>query len=370
MALRVVILVSGAKPYSTGARVFLELAKGLQQEGVDLRIAPVSCSPETSSALRATFPLNSILADSEISTGPHHQQVEEVKTFGPDLILTDDYLPKLRYAERLRLQCRTGLATFLLSPYGLHSLRKYPDNPALSPGQRFAFSTSRRVPFNLLVAKYRRLLRESSFVLAISQYMEMLALLVYGVRCSGVVYPPVRTDTFSDQGKPLSSSGRILCFIGRSLDRSYVDYGSVLEHVARRGLQVDLVGEREVVSFVLSRLRDGAVVGHSDLSDEELRDLYLQARCTYTVPEWEGFGLVGPESLLCRTPVVTDLTAPWMEITGPSPAISVARSAGLLERSLVAPGEVSNEEWKRLCTSLYKVLNPQSVAKSLLRVVA
>lgn len=52
---------------------------------------------------------------------------------------------------------------------------------------------------------------------------------------------------------------------------------------------------------------------YSGLSVNELVNLYAESRVTYVPTEYELFGHVGAESLLCGTPVILDAYHPFLE---------------------------------------------------------
>lgn len=366
---KVLILVSGASPYSTGSRSFIQLGAGLLTVGADCYFAPNNCGAETVRTLITTFGAARVLNPYPESERPRESLIREVTALGPEVLLTDDYLPKLRLASRIAARSGASLVTYVLSPYGLHGLRPYPVNPLIASHQRLLFDSARLVPFSTLTSHYRRLLQKSDAVISISHYMEMLLQLAYGVRSVGIVYPPVNVGVFRRESSKKASPPNILCFIGGPHDRAPSEYTRVIHDLAAQGVTVSVFGEERSVNALVHQIRNPLVVGHSRVSDAQLHNLYAMAHASYLVPEWEGFGLVGPESLLSGTPVVCESSFPWMEVSGLSPLFTIARARNRLLDALLNPPNAPEDEWEALTHRLKSKLDPLNAAREFLELL-
>jgi glycosyltransferase involved in cell wall biosynthesis len=195
--------------------------------------------------------------------------------------------------------------------------------------------------------------RHAVRVLTISEFSKQEIVRHLGVDGAkiAVTYPGVTAMTDAARG---SSSEAVVLYVGSVFNRRHVpELIAGFAQVARRhpDARLEIVGDnRTTPRLDLEEVarRSGAgdrIRLRSYVSDEELRNLYRDARAFVFLSEYEGFGLTPVEALSAGVPIVVLDTAVAREIYGPA-AIYVPRSdpgfvATALERALFDPAERS-----------------------------
>ena len=190
-------------------------------------------------------------------------------------------------------------------------------------------------------------------VLTISEFSKQEIVRHLGVDGAkiAVTYPGVTAMTDAARG---SSSEPVVLYVGSVFNRRHVpELIQGFAQVARRhpDARLEIVGDnRTTPRLDLEEVarRSGAgdrIRLRSYVSDEELRNLYRDARAFVFLSEYEGFGLTPVEALSAGIPIVVLDTGVAREIYGPA-AIYVPRSdpglvAHALERALFDPAERS-----------------------------
>jgi glycosyltransferase involved in cell wall biosynthesis len=183
-------------------------------------------------------------------------------------------------------------------------------------------------------------------VLTISEFSKQEIVRHLGVDASriAVTYPGVTAMT---DVAPGTSADPVVLYVGSVFNRRHVpELIDGFAQVARRhsNARLEIVGDNRTTpridlqdrarrSGVGDRIRLRSYVG-----DEDLRNLYREARAFVFLSEYEGFGLTPVEALSAGIPIVVLDTAVAREIYGPA-AIYVPRSdptvvATALERAL------------------------------------
>jgi glycosyltransferase involved in cell wall biosynthesis len=188
--------------------------------------------------------------------------------------------------------------------------------------------------------------RRAARVLTISEFSKQEIVRYLGIDASkiAVTYPGVTAMTDAAQG---ADSEPVVLYVGSVFNRRHVpELIDGFARVAQRHPQVrlEIVGDnRTAPRLDLAGLARRSGVGErirlrSYVSDQELRDLYRNARAFAFLSEYEGFGLTPVEALSAAVPIVVLDTTVAREIYGPA-AIYVPRSqpelvGDALERAL------------------------------------
>lgn len=170
------------------------------------------------------------------------------------------------------------------------------------------------LPWRLLTKKYRNLIERFDYIIPNSQTCGYILRQFYGLSPSGIVYPPVGIDMrpLLDNIKEKVEKKGILIFAG-NIENDYFSRDikkEVKTLISELKEPVKLfVSNPETASYFS---QDGIKL-YSRLSVSELVKLYSESRATYVPTEYELFGYVGAESLLCGTPVILDVFHPFLE---------------------------------------------------------
>ena len=195
--------------------------------------------------------------------------------------------------------------------------------------------------------------RRAARVLTISEFSKREIVRHLGVDASriAVTYPGV---TAMPTAAPGSDPEPVVLYVGSVFNRRHVpELIDGFAGVARRhpDARLEIVGDNRTtprldLEDVARRSGAGGRIRlRSYVSDQELRDLYRDARAFVFLSEYEGFGLTPVEALSAAIPIVVLDTTVAREIYGPA-AIYVPRSdpglvADALERALFDPAERS-----------------------------
>lgn len=361
--MKIGLLLSGEKPYSEGVRSLALIGMALRALGVDILPLPVSCGPPALNALVGW------LGELRALDGPDGL-IAECRKEKPDVILTIDSLRHLQWAGRIKDECGASLGTYTSVFRGLHALLVSPEgNPSLSPVLRMQFQLPKLIPFALLTYRYRHILEQSDSIVGNSQYAAILSRDFYGTKPAAVVYPPSE-PVFLSVTRDGSTRVSFLVFVGGKWDgdvrRVFPTVGMLLDH----GHEVNAFGDAAKLHVMEENFRGRGAHCHYDISTTSLVRLYQKSAATLVTQAWEAFGSVGPESILCGTPVVSVGFQPWMELVGgPSPMVRVV---GSWERVGAAMIEFAKTEVQdsRLRSRLADVLSPEHAARGWQNVLA
>jgi hypothetical protein len=317
------VLAWGQKIYAPGVKVTLDLASALAPLGTKVSAILVEPSPETEQEARRRLGGAPVRACRDLGELP-----QLVKSLGSDVVYSKDHIDSLEALIAVKRASGARTLAFTSGFHALDSLR--PPPPSDRAPRRSSARLGRILPFPRATRHYRELLGELDGVVAISFYCEMLLELLYGVRPRGVVYPVVDPASYSPPSGNPSRKG-ILVYVGPADNRDAAEFVPCLRALPAAAGPIHLFGNSDGTEAVARALGSGRSTRHVDLAPADLVALYRSVRWTYITSEWEGFGYVGPESLLCGAPVVTEVAQPWMEIPGESEAVRIA--SGELERT-------------------------------------
>lgn len=351
--IRLAFLVEGETHYDPGVKPFVGFLRGSRGSDVDILTIALNCGPDALSELSSSAEKRPL-----VKCRTEREAFESIQKWGPALLITDDSPRRLRLAVAAKARFKQKVGIFLHIFSGLHALRRISDNELSSASMRSKYLVSRFIPFSAGTLFYRQQLESADLIVANSEFSSLLCNVLYGVPVSGVVYPPLDPEVFVPSHSVSAGSGSILVFSGGVGEKHSIDYLSVLEKLASRGRSVKLFGSERVLAGARKALGRDVTIIDGRLSDVELAKLYQSVEVTYTPQEWESFGNVGPESLLCGTPVVTNIRHPWIEMVGGSSAVSVSPGeAGTLD-SLLHPPHLDLETVRAVRRSISDASSP------------
>lgn len=366
MKLRLGLIVSGESHYSPGVKPFLALAKYIPATGSEVILFDVGCSSRARRKLEAVCPPARIVTCDGAS-----RLIDACKLVQPDVVITDDAFDRVRLGAQVKDALpNICAAVYLHIFYGLHAIRRQSVSKGLGIRSQLELGASRLIPFSLLGSQHSRILRRYDLCVANSQFTELLAHLLYGIRPDIVIHPPIETAVFNPgAGSSIQRSG-ILVFVGSDLDRPVQDYLAVLRELSVQSKEgITLFGDLKAANEIRLALGPERIAVVHDIEDEELVEVYRRHRVTYIAQDWEDFGNVGPESLLCGTPVVMELAQPWTEITGSTPLVKICRSRDALVKNLTSLSVAKADLWLDVRSSLTRALSPQNCAADLMELL-
>jgi glycosyltransferase involved in cell wall biosynthesis len=169
-----------------------------------------------------------------------------------------------------------------------------------------------------MTRSYREEIRRAGAVIGNSWYSRTILWTFYDLASDLVAYPPVTPDFLGrDREVYQRQAGRCVLYVGNPGELRPEQLARVAERCSTIGLSsCDAFGDPLSIRQ-FSRFFKGECTEHGIISDEEMAALYSRATITIAPQRWETFGYVGPESILCGTPVLMDTYQPWLEITGP-----------------------------------------------------
>lgn len=310
--MRVATLISDDRHYYAGAKPMISLVHSKRRSGDLFYGLVLHAGPEVTEYLSSKSGEWGVVRDLR-SAQTCLQRVDV------EWILTDDYLPRLEFGLKLAKRLGVRHATFVHILFGIQSL-----NPRLlaeqNAGGPLIATASRFIPFTILSYRYRIALQRSNLLIANSLFTASTLTTLYSQRADFVAYPPIDWRIFDARlGEPAPHKKSPLVYLGgrgevRSLEMARMAH--LLETLGIR--KCSAFGDRRAVE-TWQRIYRGATSTRFELNDHELSDLYRSSTFTVLPNTWEDFGNVGPESLLCGTPVVLSGYQPWLEITGPGP---------------------------------------------------
>jgi len=251
-----------------------------------------------------------------VSTGNLDELVRILKRSGVDYIVSDDYAPRVELLMKLsrRLNLRKGVYVQLL--YGMHALMRSYSKGTVNFKSELTFSLIPLIPFRLLSKRYRDLLKDCDTLMANSHFTASILCYLYGLEVRGVLYPPVDEMIF----RPYLSNGtvkEVVLYCGSNAgDTDPALLKQLLELLVNSNCidKINLLGNKAVYSLM------GEFVSHSkvnlieSVSDMELAAVYSKSILTISPQEWETFGYVPVESMLCGTPVLAFASQPSSEL--------------------------------------------------------
>jgi len=228
------------------------------------------------------------------------------KEKGYELIFSDDYIERLEILDKIRGDFRKAVYTQVL--YGIHAISAI-HNP-LSFKEKLIFSTAKFIPFSIIRKRYTTLLKGADVIIANSQTTANLLHILYGLEPKGVVYPPLDTEVFKPH--KIEKRDQVVLYLGShagDTDESFVR--KILKVLESRSFEVLIMGNKIFREKLQTEFN---VTQISDVSDDELARVYSRCKLVVCPQEWETFGYVPMESMLCGTPVLAFASQPFSEL--------------------------------------------------------
>jgi hypothetical protein len=280
-------------------------------------------------------------------------------------LLSDDHLPRLRVASRASRAAGIKHLVYAHIFSGLSAISRNLPSSSFASAARNALGGL--VPFRGLTAEYVSLLRKAERVFPNSGFTQALLGWLYGVVSGPVAYPIVdeefRRDRPIDQDTP--QPGAAIYFGNRGeLSREVIARAASF---CRRMMIPHVEGFGDIASSEeFAELFEGKSVMHKrPLSSEELAQLFSRSSVTIAPQTFEGFGLVGPESILVGTPILLANYQPWLEITGPGNFCQFLRDDPCPNRAGRIP-EKKTKELRAAREKLREALSPEAFARRLI----
>lgn len=361
----IAFLVTGDAYHKSGIKPAAEIAGAYRRLGGRISVLGVDVSAGANADLLARF------GGDYVEIRPEHRRESDrlaqqvLQRLRPTHVFVEDRPRWLTLLARTRKGTPTKEVVYGLSFRGLRFLWPFPSSPFMGRGEQLVNSSAWLTPFGVRTATYRRQILEADAFVAISRYSELLAWTLYGVRSAGVVFPPIPEALIPPPSGPRKAREGILVYLGNKNDRNPRDYIDVLRTLAEQGVTIYLFGDPDISSYVQRKEGLSRTIRLTNVTDEALAEAYRSVCCTYLTTLWEGFGYVGPESLLNDTPVVCEMSQPWMELIDAPDMIKIARSKTQVVDYLKGFSQVETSLSPALQDELRSKLAPDFAAKSL-----
>jgi glycosyltransferase involved in cell wall biosynthesis len=294
-----ILLAYESSPYAGAARPFINWAKELRK-GKDCDVEFVSLEVgnkvvEVLSKLGFDFCDISSLNDEEY-----------------DLILTDDYIERLKILRKIKGVSRKAVYAQIL--YGVHSISEI-HKPFLLK-EKLIFAIAKCIPFWILKQRFTKLLNTADVIIANSQTTSNLLHLLYGIESHGVVYPPVDETVFKPQPTE-DNLGEVMVYCGSNAgDTDFMLLKQILKLLisSKYVHKTNLLGNRAIYRFLNDVSNNPMINILGNINDSELAGIYSTNILTISPQEWETFGYVPIESVMCGTPVLAFASQPFAEL--------------------------------------------------------
>lgn len=232
---------------------------------------------------------------------------DSLKNENIDLILIEDNMKMMRWALKA-ISNKINKAVYVQYLYGVNTNREEKRKSSM------ALLVGSNIPWKLMTSQYKSLLSKFDYVIPNSQTCGYILRLFYDVSPSRTVYPPVGTDMrpLLDTLDPNTKKEGVLVFAGNIKNDSFSR--DVVAEILNLAKTI-----QEPINLFISNpdtkafFKNKGIKTYSSLSVYDLTQLYFRSKVTYVPTNYELFGHVGAESLLCGTPVILDAYHPFLE---------------------------------------------------------
>jgi glycosyltransferase involved in cell wall biosynthesis len=289
-------------------RPFVNWAKALGERSV---LAFCRC-PDVLRGMEDFAPLKSTIASSDnIDELAHILNRNSV-----DYLISDDYVPRVRFLLKMAQKANVRKGVYVQLLYGMHTLMQNFSKDALDFKSKLVFSIFPLIPFRLLSRRYCDLLKKFDTIVANSRFTASLLRYLYGVEVNGVVYPPVDGMVF----RPHLTNGianEVIIYCGSNAgDTDPTLLKQLLELLISSNSidKINLFGNKAIYHLLGKLVSSSMINIVQGISDMELAQMYSKSILTISPQEWETFGYVPIESMLCGTPVLAFASQPFSEL--------------------------------------------------------
>lgn len=321
---KICYIAIGDRLHSAGITVPISYFKASAKVGDECIFISVSRNPALNRRLADTVGKENFVATSKLT-----DCFDIVKDLGPNFVFSMDFIGELKVMREIKKRLHISTIVALSALYGITLLKYSQITPSLPISSKLKFLGGKYLPlpFSVISRRYCDLMRCTDYVIAFSSLLESASKLIYGINSQAIIPIPIDTLHFSEPHQP-NRNNSILAYVGNKTDHIDAERKAlILKKVASYGIPIKLLGDLEIAQHLKKRINRTDVEVMGEVERDELPKIYGSSAWTYVMSEWEGFGLVGPESVLCGTPVIQNEYHGWIEITGESTAVRVARSS-------------------------------------------
>lgn len=285
-------------PYEGVARSFLNWAKQFPKHNYDVFFILLNCGTPLKRFVEKLNEYDNSISSKSVSN--FSQLLESVKLTRPDIIITDDDIPRLRYATKIKEKINVRTCIYIQVLFATHSIYDIYSLKNLHVKERILFQIIRYIPFNLLKVPYKKFLRRHDIIVSDSYTTATLLQTLYGIESDDVIYSPVDTTVFrSHNSKKLN---QVLVYLGSHAGDTDEDIvREVCNKLDQKGFQILALGNKKLMNKLRSEFK---ISSFSNISDEELARVYSQCKLTVCPQKWELFGYTAAESISCCTPAI------------------------------------------------------------------
>ncbi len=307
-------------PYSGAARPFINWAKAL---GDRATIILYSCSSRMRNSLHD---LGRVAGFKLISSNNFHTLTGKLRE--TSCIFSDDYFSRLNLLFRIQEETGAKSAIYAQILHGIHSIARSFDKSTVDGKLRMLYSLASFIPFKLISYKYSIALGKADKLVANSGFTASMSSLLYGVEVDDVIYPPIDTDVF----KPFdihADANEVILYLGSNAGDTN---SGLISQIMKALVGLDSVDKVNLFGNIAIHKHQKSLFDHSkvhrleEINDTELAQKYSQCLLTVTPQNWETFGYVQMESILCGTPVLTLATTPSAELVQNKDVMNLAHN--------------------------------------------
>jgi len=291
--IKLAFLLHDDRYHKAGVKPYVDLALGLRKLGSDPYLLTIMSSNKLKEEISNRFPeLDVYIFESK------NIFLNKLRDLKPDLIISSNFPKVMKILLRIKENLKIRVGAYAQFLFGINTLGSSRSKSNIK------FRLGSLLSWRLLIHEYKKMMEKMDVVITNSYTMQYALTHFYDVRVNGVVYPPVGVNFRPFVDKLLKEKfdrEGILVYIGHYPDYYIRDIYKTISELASH-FKVKCFGGQ--VPYVEC---------HKFVPDNELAKLYTSSIATYVAPAWEGFGYVGPESLLFGTPVLVDTYQPWLE---------------------------------------------------------
>lgn len=352
---KIVFIIDGKRTYHAGIKPHLSLAQGLSKLGNEISFYALEVPPGVIHEIKNRVPKSKVVMNQEGG------QAYDLITESVDFMFGDDFPPRLKILLNLAKKSESKTVVYSHVFNGLGKFFGIETGIPPPTGNDYSVTGS----WQSFSEPHIKNLRSADFIISNSYFTESLNWLLYGVKSDGIIYPPSDISIF----KPSNNSKderQVAIYAGNeveSLDKAI----ETSLHLSRNGYRVDIFGGGTAL-FPLSGA-DKSIHYHELITESELTGLLRNSSVTILTPEWESYGNVGAESLLCGTPVIAPMYQPWMENVPSHDAVRILRRGDDVVKLIESLSRLQHTELKSISKDLSKKVSIGFAAEKFQQIV-